>query len=76
MKKCPFCGAPGEIKQYRYEGTGASGMETPTPYARCSEGCCEMTPVDCDDWPYGQARGALSNKQAHVVAEERWNTRK
>jgi hypothetical protein len=76
LKNCPFCGAQAELLFRRYEGTGASGMETPEPYVRCTTAwCVVMAAVPCDDWPYGQARGALTQAQAIEVAAERWNSR-
>ena len=72
---CPFCGTQPELKFSHYAGTGSSGMETPEPYVACE--CCGATQpkVDCDNWPYGQARGALTQKQAISKAIKTWNRR-
>jgi hypothetical protein len=72
---CPFCGAKGEIRLHHYHGTGASGMETPEPFAACSHGCVVMSPVRCDDWPWGRQHGLLTSEQARQVAIDRWNKR-
>lgn len=76
LKACPFDGAPAVLDFNRYHGTGASGMETPEPYVRCSTpGCVRMAPIPCDDWPYGRTVGALTSKQARAKAVKLWNNR-
>lgn len=75
LKSCPFCGGEAEIRLHRYHGTGASGMETPEPYAACKSGCVAMNPVPADDWPYGQAHGANTSEQARAIVIAAWNTR-
>jgi hypothetical protein len=72
---CPFCGGTAEIRLNRYHGTGASGMETPEPYAACKGGCIEMKPVRCDDWPSGRKLGLPTSAEARQIAINAWQTR-
>lgn len=74
LKPCPFCGGAGEIADHHYRGTGASGMETPEPFARCKGGCVTMPKVNCTGWPYGKGK-LPTYKQARQQAIAAWNTR-
>jgi hypothetical protein len=76
LKPCPFCKGEAEIAWHRIGGTGASGMETPEPFARCKSGCVEMQPIRCTDWPYGKRDGLPTSEQAKEMAIAAWNTRK
>lgn len=78
LKPCPFCGGPAAILDSHYSGTGASGMETPKPYAACVRGCVEMKPIYCDNWQPRKARKKRrhpSYSEATAEANTAWNTR-
>ena len=75
LEPCPFCGGEAKIKDHRIGGTGSSGMETPHPYPCCTKCQARLPAIPCDDWPYGQANGALTYKQARAEAIAAWNTR-
>lgn len=75
LMPCPFCGGEAEISDHRYQGTMASGMETPEPYAGCRVDCVRMRPVRCDESPFGKSNGSLTYEQARARAIEAWNRR-
>lgn len=75
LEPCPLCEAKGQIKDHRYQGAHASGMETPHPYVQCINCGLKTPPVPCDDSPYGRKSGAKTYHQACAEVELRWNTR-
>ena len=72
---CPFCGGGAMVRQYQYQGTGASGMETPEPYIRCAKCGAEQPRVQCDDSPYGRKNNRKTYVEAKAEAIAAWNRR-